>query len=187
MHVLNNVESDRRQRCKRKNKPSCTGCTEKIEHTFTIIFWLFGCSCLTFVHTTIDLFTVKSKKKIFLLCNSKCLLSKTCMCKFMDFFTQVPVSDIAKRFEISLTTVYTVKKNQDNGKVVDWCAGSDWTGIKDRRSLRDAIRNNPLTSMGQKASILGAGTATARRAVARLGGKSRVIGKGPVLTSELHA
>ena len=45
----------------------------------------------------------------------------------------------------------------------------------DNDSLRDAIRSSPRTSMRQHARRFGFGAATVRRAVAKLGAKSRVI------------
>ena len=79
------------------------------------------------------------------------------------------VSEVANLVRVSRTTVYAIKKRMDDGEGVNRRAGSGRKSVVDRDSLRDAIESSPLTSMRQHARRLGVGTATVRRAVAKLG------------------
>jgi transposase len=90
------------------------------------------------------------------------------------------VNEVANLVRVSPTTVYAIKKRMDD-------AGSDRKSVVDQDILRDAIQSSPLTSMRQHARRLGVGTATVRRAVAKLGGKSLVMVERPLLTPTIRA
>ena len=67
----------------------------------------------------------------------------------------------------------------DDGESANRRAGSGRKTVVDYDSLRDAIRSSLSTSMRQHSSKFRVGAATVRRAVAKLGFKSRVIVKRP--------
>lgn len=96
------------------------------------------------------------------------------------------VSHVANLVGVSRTTVYAIKKRMDDGEGVNRRAGSGRKSVVDHDSLRDAIRRSPRTSMRQHARRLGVGGATVRRAVAKVGGKSRVIVERPLLTPAIR-
>lgn len=87
------------------------------------------------------------------------------------------VRDIAKRLDMSSTTIYKVKKHMDDVKGVKRRAESDRNGVVDCNSSPDAIRSNPLTSMRQHARRIGTGTAKAQEAAQGFEASPRSLSK----------
>ena len=101
---------------------------------------------------------------------------------FCSFCAGHKVSEIINLAGMFCKTVNANKKRMDDGEGVNRRARGGRKTVVDRDTLRDAIRSSPRASMRQHPRRLGVGSATVRRALAKLGAKSRVIVERPLLT-----
>ena len=93
------------------------------------------------------------------------------------------MSEVANLVEESRTIIYAIKKHTIDGESVNRRADSGQKTVVDRDTLRDATRSSPRTSMRQHVNVrLWVWAATVRRAVAKLGAKSRGILERQLLT-----